>query len=176
MIAVSDTLIRPLTADDAGAYRALRLAALLDAPEAFGASHADEAAQPLTAFADRVSPRGPSCVFGAFSGERLMGIAGFLAGTFEKTRHRGTLWGVYVAPEARGHGLAAALVEAVIAQAAGHFVVLQARVVTTNGTARRLYARLGFRDYGIETKALRVGNTFHDEALIALEFPPAKDA
>lgn len=169
------TTIRPLAAADAKAWRALRLAALLDAPEAFGASHADEAARPLSAFAERISPPPPSLVFGAFAGENLIGMAGFLAGATQKTQHRGTLWGVYVAPEDRERGLAAEMVETVIGHAAQHVLVLQARVVTTNTSARRLYVRLGFRDYGVEAKALRVGDAFHDEALIALEFPAATD-
>jgi ribosomal protein S18 acetylase RimI-like enzyme len=164
--------IRPLTAADSKLYRALRLAALADAPEAFGASHADEAARPLAAFTERITPPCPSLVFGAFTEERLIGMAGFLIGATEKTRHRGTLWGVYVAPEGRGRGLATTLVEAVIGQAARHVLVLQARVVTTNATARRLYARQGFVDYGVEAKALRVGGAFYDEALIALDFSP----
>ena len=46
--------IRRLKADDAGPYRKLRLLALRDSPEAFGASHEDEASKPLGWFADRL--------------------------------------------------------------------------------------------------------------------------
>lgn len=162
--------IRPLAAADAEAYRAIRLAALAEAPEAFGASLTEESARPLERFAERLTPPAPSLVFGAFAGSALVGTAGFLAGSSEKSRHRGTLWGVYVAPAARGRGTGEALVAAAIAQAKRHVVVLQARVVSTNRTARKLYERLGFRPYGIEAKALCVAGVYVDEALLALEF------
>ena len=169
-----DVTIRPLDATDAEAYRALRLQALLQAPEAFGASHAEEAARPLAAFVERITPAPPSLVFGAFANAELVGMAGFLTGNSEKSRHRGTLWGVYLAPDWRGRGIARALVEAVRAHAAQHVLVLQARAVTTNGVALRLYERLGFKPYGIEAKALRVDGTFFDEALLALDFSEAE--
>ncbi len=162
--------IRPLAAADAADFRRLRLDALLRAPEAFGASHAEEAARPLSIFAKRLAPVPPGLVMGAFRERTLIGMAGFLAGASEKSRHRGTLWGVYVAPDERDGGVASALVEAVVAHARRHVLVLQARVVTTNATARRLYERLGFRSYGLETRALCVDGAFYDESLLALDF------
>jgi ribosomal protein S18 acetylase RimI-like enzyme len=170
MAAFSDSLIRPLGPGDAGAFRAQRLQALATAPEAFGASHAEEAARPLSAFAERLAPPAPSLVFGAFVRDELVGSAGFLAATSAKSRHKGTLWGVYVMPEQRGRGFARRLVEAVIAHAAQHVLILNANVVTTNAVARALYETLGFRGYGIEAKALCVDGVFHDEALLALDF------
>lgn len=170
MASESTILIRPLGPEDAEAFRSLRLAALLATPEAFGASHAEEAARPLSAFEARLSPQQPSLVFGAFLDGSLVGTAGFLAMTSAKSRHKGTLWGVYVAPDARGHGIGAKLVGAVIAHARRHVLILQANVVTTNRTAYLLYESLGFTPYGIESKALCVDGVFHDEALLALDF------
>ena len=170
-----DVTIRPLAATDAEAYRALRLQALLQAPEAFGASHAEEAERPLAAFIARITPAPPSLVFGAFAHAELVGMAGFLAGNSEKSRHKGTLWGVYLAPGWRGRGVAQALVEAVIAHAARHVLVLQTRAVTANSVALRLYDRLGFKPYGIESKALHLDGAFIDEALLALDFSLAAD-
>ncbi|POR56827.1 GNAT family N-acetyltransferase [Bosea psychrotolerans] len=168
--------IRPLDATDAEAYRTLRLQALLQAPEAFGASHAEEAARPPATFIARITPAPPSLVFGAFADAELVGIAGFLAGSSEKSRHRGMLWGVYLAPDWRGRGIARALVEAVVQHAAQHVLVLQARAVTTNSVALHLYERLGFKPYGIESKALRINDALFDEALLALDFSlPADD-
>src|SRR5215218_2525104 len=44
-------------------------------------------------------------------------------------------------------------------------------VVLTNESARRTYHGLGFRPYGIEPKAIRVGDTFYDEELLYLDLP-----
>lgn len=162
--------VRPLSLADAVAFRTLRLAALREAPEAFGSSYEEETARPLSDFADRLSAPEPSLTFGAFVGGALCGIAGFRRESGLKTRHIGLLWGVYVAPTQRGTGLAKALVESVIAHARRHIVILHADVGADNHAARRLYEGLGFRCYGVQPKALLVDGRFIDEALLALDF------
>lgn len=164
-------LIRPLTAADATAYRSLRLQALRDHPEAFGASYQDEAARSPEMTARRLDGGPLNRVFGAFAGDDLVGTAGFIVpDRSAKSRHKGLLVGVHVAPAHRGHGLGRALVTAVIDHARAHVVLLQAAVGVTNAPALRLYESLGFRRYGREDKALRVDGVFVDEALIVLDF------
>lgn len=162
--------VRPLSAADAAAFRTLRLAALLEAPAAFGSSYEEEAARPLSNFADRLSAPEPNLTFGVFVDHTLCGIAGFRQETGLKTRHIGVLWGIYVAPAQRGTGLAKTLVETVIAHARRHVVMLHADVGADNHAARRLYEHLGFRCYGVQPKALLVDGRFIDEALLALDF------
>lgn len=166
--------IRPLTPADATAYRALRLQALRDHPEAFGASHEDEAARSLEMMARRLDGGPTNCVFGAFVEDDLVGTAGFVVpDRSAKSRHKGLLVGVHVAPAHRGRALGRALVTAVIDHARGHVVLLQAAVGVDNAPALRLYESLGFRHYGLEEKALRVSGVFVDEALIVLDFTDA---
>ncbi len=163
--------IRPLTATDAATYRALRLQALSDHPEAFGASYEDEAARSLDMTERRLDGGPTNCVFGAFVGADLVGTAGFIIPDGSaKSRHKGLLVGVHVAPAHRGHALGRRLVSAVIDHARAHVVLLQAGVGVTNAPALRLYESLGFRRYGLEEKALRVDGIFIDEALIVLDF------
>ena len=162
--------IRALGASDAEAFRALRLTALAQAPEAFGASLADESTRPLERFAERLAPPAPSLVFGAFSGTDLVGVAGFLVYEGEKHRHIGLLWGVYLQPEQRGQGTAARLIGTLIAHARQHVVILHADVGADNHPARRLYESLGFQLYGVHPKALFVNGRYIDEALLALDF------
>lgn len=168
-------VLRALEADDADAYRAIRLEALTAAPEAFGSSFEEEAALPLKSFRARIPRSGPNAIFAlvASEGQGLAGMAGVAVSAKIKERHKGTLWGVFVRPAWRGQGWGERLVGQAVAHAAQHVLVLQAKVVTSNQTARRLYQRLGFVAYGIERKALRVGPTFYDEELLALDLGPS---
>ena len=164
-------LIRPLTAADATAYRTLRLQALRDHPDAFGASYEDEVARSLEMTARRLDGGPLNCVFGAFAGDDLVGTAGFIVpDRSAKSRHKGLLVGVHVAPAHRGRAIGRALVAAVIDHARAHVVLLQAGVGVDNAPALRLYQSLGFRRYGLEDKALLVDGVFIDEALIVLDF------
>jgi hypothetical protein len=44
-----------------------------------------------------------------------------------------------------------------------------------NETARRLYARLGFVEYGIEKNSLKYGGRYYDEILMAKDLGSASD-
>ncbi|PZN95734.1 MAG: GNAT family N-acetyltransferase [Hyphomicrobiales bacterium] len=170
MTADAAPTIRPLTAADAQAYRTLRLAALAEAPQAFGASYEDEAARSLDMIARRLDSGPTNCVFGAFAGADLVGTAGFIIpSNAAKSRHKGLLVGVHVAPGHRGRAIGRALVTAVIDHARHHVVLLQAAVGIANAPALSLYERLGFRQYGLEKKALLVDGAYIDEALIVLD-------
>jgi ribosomal protein S18 acetylase RimI-like enzyme len=165
----SDILIRPLVETDAGQYRALRLEALRDSPQSFGASISDEEALSDEEMIRRAVPAAPSVTFGAFAGERLVGTATYIQNTREKTRHKSTMVAVYVAPDWRAAKLGRKLVERVVAHAQALGVVLQCTVTVENGAARRLYHSLGFQPYGLERDAICVDGTFLDEELLALD-------
>jgi ribosomal protein S18 acetylase RimI-like enzyme len=153
-------MIRPLRADEADRYRDIRLEALRLHPEAFGASFEEESARPPAWFADRLTA---TTVFGGFRGEALLGTAGFMPETGLKRVHKGHLWGMYVRPEARGSGLAQGLVAAVVDHARGRVEVLLLSVTDGNLPARRLYEAFGFVAWGVEVRALRVGEAWFDD-------------
>ncbi|MBF9194773.1 GNAT family N-acetyltransferase [Microvirga terrestris] len=171
----SDVLIRVLEQTDAEAFRDLRLEALTVAPEAFGASYEEEASIPLEAMRAHLSTS-PNVVFGAFADHALIGVAGFAVHDRVKARHRGVLWGVYMKAEWRGHQVGKRLVQCVIDHACRHVIMLEAVVGLTNDSARSTYHGLGFRPYGVQRKALRVGDTFYDEELLYLDLPQSEDA
>jgi RimJ/RimL family protein N-acetyltransferase len=159
--AISVRLLRP---DEAEAFRSIRLEALEQAPEAFQSSLADEATKPLDWFRERLQS---SVVFGALAGPALIGTAGFYQQSGAKARHKGVLWGMYVRPSARGSGVATRLAESVIDHARDRVEILQLTVVASNARARRLYAHLGFVEYGVERRGLKLGDSYFDEALMA---------
>lgn len=155
--------VRRLTADDAEVYRAIRLEALRNHPEAFAASLEYEEGLPLEEFADRLRQND---IFGGFLDGELVGTAAFAALTSSKMSHKGILWGMYLRDAARGSGLGQSLVERVIDQAKGRVELLTLTVVATNARAVRFYEKLGFQSYGTEPKALKVDGVYYDEVLM----------
>lgn len=158
--------VRRLLHGDAADYRDLRLDGLRRHPEAFGASWDDEAGQPLDWFAARLLG---NCVFGAWlPGGVLAGVAGLSVPAAAKLRHKGALWGMYVVPEARGTGMAAALLRHVIGQAGGMVEEVLLTCTASNVAAENLYGRFGFERYGGEPRAVKVGDCYHDVVLMRL--------
>lgn len=157
--------LRRLGPEDAVAYREIRLEALADSPHNFSSTLESEQDQPLDRFAARLAD---DLVLGAFSGSRLIGVAGFYVQPRPKHRHKGMLWGMYVRPDHRVAGIGRKLVEAIIAHARRHVELLQLFVIADNMPARRLYASLGFVEYGIERNATKYQGQYHDDVLMAL--------
>jgi ribosomal protein S18 acetylase RimI-like enzyme len=155
--------IRRLDPSDAEDYRAIRLKALQTAPEAFGSVYAAEAARPTADFAERLAS---SAVFGAYRDGRIVGMAGFKQETGPRDSHKGFVWGFFVEPEARGQGVGAALMNALIAHARDIVEQLTLAVVSSNAGAIALYESFGFRSYGVEPRALKSPDGYADEVLM----------
>ena len=163
--------IRTLKDADVEAFIKLRLRALKEEPESFGASYEESAESPISEFVKRLQENDDSFVLGTFAPE-LVGMVGFYRRPGLKMRHKGNIWGMYVAPEVRGKGIGRALMSAALERAeklAGLEQVLLA-VVTTNDAARRLYLSLGFQPYGIERQVLKLANGYFDEELMTVTF------
>ena len=156
--------IRQLTPADAADYRTIRLAALQNAPEAFGSTYEMEAARPMSGWEERLQTPG---AFAAFMDGKIAGMARFVqdAGS-AKERHKGSVYAMYVAPQARGQGIGSALLEALISHASGVVEQLRLGVVDTNEAAIRLYQKHGFEIYGTEMRALKSEAGYSDEVLM----------
>jgi predicted GNAT family acetyltransferase len=100
--------VRVLAEDDWVQYRQVRLAALRESPEAFVATHDEEAAQDEQFWRSRMtrSQRLLAEVDGA-----PVGVASVGDGD-DDSPHVAQLFGLWVTPEARGSGVATALVQA----------------------------------------------------------------
>lgn len=161
--------IRLLTGDDAAAFQRLRHRALSEEPDAFGTSVAEHEAMAESEQRSRLEAPN-SLVLGVFMEGRLVGCAGLLRKAQEKTRHKALVWGVYVEPEARGKGVARALMERLIelARATPGLLQLDLAVSTSRPGARRLYESLGFFEFGREPAALRINGELVDQTLMAL--------
>jgi RimJ/RimL family protein N-acetyltransferase len=165
--------LRILTEADIVIYRAIRLRMSREEPEAFGSSYEEFLARPLELVAARIRPVGAepeSYTLGAFDGGQLIGTMGFMREDGLKTRHKAMIWGVYVAPEARGRGISTALLLYVLAHARTLPGLEQVHltVTLTNEVARRLYLAHGFEAYGREPHAHKLGTRYLDEDLMVL--------
>jgi RimJ/RimL family protein N-acetyltransferase len=166
--------IRPLTEADALAWRELRLRMLREHPDVFGSSWEEFERQSLEEVARRMRERNSppdNALFGAFMNGVLVGTTGLHREEGAKDRHKAMIWGVYTAPETRGHGVGRALMEAAIARARETPGVerLILAVATHNTAARALYISLGFAVWGLERHALKLPDRYIDEEYFALE-------
>jgi RimJ/RimL family protein N-acetyltransferase len=183
-------MIRALGEADLAAYVALRQEALRNTPLAFASSPDDDFASNVEGLRASIRKAPGWMIFGAFEdergtgdpvdggrlvgdpvdGRRLVGAVGLLRERHLKAAHKMHLWGMYVTPSARGRGVGAQLMDAVVAHARAtpgiDWIVLG--VSSAAAAARRLYERKGFQLWGTEPDALREDGVSADEHRMAL--------
>ena len=133
--------IRATAADDWATLKQMRLAALLDAPTAFGVSYATAAAYSDVQWRERAAGPHPQFLLAFRDGEG----AGMIGGGVSAATGEYNLIAMWVRPEHRGGAAAARLVAAIKASAAakGHArIVLD--VAPENARAAAFYRRQGF--------------------------------
>ncbi len=153
--------IRLLLPADAASYRALRLRALREHPEAFTSSFEEETVRPLNWSAQRLSanPARPHDAFlGAFLDGALVGMVGLQGRYRAKERHNASVVGMFVAPEAGGLGLGRALLQELLGRARALAALEQLDLTVTQGNerAQALYERCGFTVCGVLPHAIKV--------------------
>ncbi|MGE7270424.1 N-acetyltransferase family protein [Brevibacillus panacihumi] len=166
--------IRLLNPDDAKALAAIRLEALEQEPYAFGASLEEEKKRSLEEWQARLaeSNREESGYFGAFDAGEMIGLIGYFRHKGAKVRHKASIVSMYVKKAHRGTGVAGQLMQAALShlQAFGDIDQVQLAVVTANESAKRFYEKMGFVPYGLEKRALKIGDIYVDEAHMYMMF------
>ena len=152
-----------LTGEDVERYLKLRRQGLVEARTAFRSALADDLKLSDASWRQRLEH---DFVVGVEVKGALAGIGGFARLTGAKVSHKGMIWGMYVAPEARGAGAADQIMAALIAHARTCVRQLHLTVSADNHRARAFYVRHGFSDYGVEPQALLDEGVFLDEALM----------
>jgi ribosomal protein S18 acetylase RimI-like enzyme len=162
--------IRLLSSEDAAEWKRLRIQALEFDPGAFSASLEEYRALSLEEVKRRLWADRDALVVGAFENDCLVGSAGFFREKGPKSRHKGRIWGVYVAREFRGQGIGRKILGEVLKRAVhveGLTQVLLS-VAVTQSAATRLYRSLGFECWGREPRALGVEGQWIDEEYMIL--------
>lgn len=157
--------IRRLAPDDASVFQALRLVALKEFPSAFGSSYEEEKDFSATEIESRLALK-PDCGrFGAFEAEILVGLVALGRESKHKRAHKALIWGMYVQPDARGKGVARALLlEALsLARSVSEVKQVNLSVNADNIGAICLYESVGFKAFGCEPGAMLINGELHDE-------------
>jgi ribosomal protein S18 acetylase RimI-like enzyme len=167
--------VRRLTPDDAAVFQAFRLAALREAPTAFGSSFQEEKDFPASVIEGRLAIKPDRGPFGAFQGEEMVGLVALGRENMKNLAHKALIWGMYVKPEHRGQGVAKALLQEALSLAKSVPGVLQVNLSVNagNASAIRLYESFGFKAYGHEPSALRISGELHDELHMFLRLTDA---
>ena len=94
----------------------------------------------------------------------LVGTATFVRKDGKKRQHGGSVFGVYVTPEARKKGISRELMQFMIERVKGYAGLgqLTLAVAHTQGVARNLYRSLGFEVWGVEKGALKIEGQYTD--------------
>ena len=167
-----------LSETQAPLYKALRLRALRDHPDAFMETHEAFEARTIDSISERMresQSRGGFTLVAQNNEGMLVGTASLAVGDTTKNSHRGLIWGVYVAPEARSMGVGARLLQELMSRAAQNPRLrnLRLAVLSSNEPARRLYTSLGFTEDGLDVDALCVDGELFSETLMSLKLPRA---
>jgi len=169
-------LIRVLTELDSKQFWSLRLRALRENPEAFGASYEEELNTPTDKLTSRfnsdlILPLEENFMLGAFNGNRdMIGVVGFRRERRVKLRHKASIWGMYVVPESRQTGIGKSLISELLnkANTLDGLQQINLGVVSSNTHAKALYNSLGFKTYAVEKNALKIGEQYFDDDFMVL--------
>ncbi len=158
-------MIRLLSPDDVNLFRSIRLEALRASPESYASSVEDWQDLSDEEWRRRLVD---NHVFIAVENQLPVGIMALARQRPVKMAHRAVIQMVYLRENARGRGLAEALLEALVEFARGQGIRhLELAVSAENDVAIRFYRRRGFMEIGRIPCALFHQGREIDEILMA---------
>lgn len=148
-------------------YRSLMLLGYEESPTAFTSTLQERATLPRLWWENRLKPDVVTgdIVFGAYFGELMTGAVGLSTDYRVRTRHKATLFGMYVHPDFRGQGIATDLIDELLEYAitSPQLAEIQLTVTEGNTPARQLYRQKGFNAWGREPRAIAMDGKFLDK-------------
>jgi RimJ/RimL family protein N-acetyltransferase len=160
--------VRVLVGSDASAFQRLRLEGLRVSPTAFAASYEEECDLDIGTIAARLPPTSDRAIFGAFDQGSLVGVVGLQRESRRNLRHKALIWGMYVTPAFRRHGIGRQLLEHAVSHAAKMPGLRQVNlcVNAASASAVAMYRAAGFEPFGVERAFLIVDGAPQDLVLM----------
>jgi len=165
------TIYRLLNKSEFDKYRNLWLECLKTFPDNFGPSYDEEFKNETLKFSHLFNKTETAdFVFGAFHGEELIGMCGFITEKMFKTRHRGHITQMFVKENFGGQGIGGNLLQRSIELAFSNPIIEQITltVVATNNRAISAYKKLGFKQYGILEDCIKNPNGYVADLFMVL--------
>jgi RimJ/RimL family protein N-acetyltransferase len=165
--------LRTISKHDVHEFWRLRLEGLHRNPESFSASYEESVKLSIEVAKDRIGETEENYVIGAFDENNgLVGMAGFRREQTLKLKHKAFIWGVYVTDMYRNQGVGKKMLEEIITRSKQlhELKLIYLSATATNEPAKRLYQSMGFKSYGVERNAMKVGQEYLDEEWMALHF------
>ncbi|MFP4846966.1 GNAT family N-acetyltransferase [Winogradskyella sp. PE311] len=166
-----DIVIRKLKPIDLNSYRELRLQCLKNYPMHFTANYDDEKEKEKLFFHDSITNADTNnFMIGAFSKGSLIGFSGFNRYNRTKVAHKGRIIQVYVKPNYQGQQIGYSIVKATIEEAfqINDIELIEIDAIASNTSAKKLYTKLGFMQYGIQKHFLKVNGIYYDHVMMML--------
>lgn len=152
-------------------YHEVRLDCLKNYPQNFGTIYEEEKNSSGFKFDNIITQQSPTdFLMGAFSNEKLIGICGFIQEKRAKTKHIGDISGMYVMSEYSNQKIGSMLLNVTIQTAFENSILEQITlaVAERNETAKNLYLKFGFTEYGRHKNYFKDNEEYETQILMTL--------
>jgi RimJ/RimL family protein N-acetyltransferase len=153
-------------------YRAIRLECLQNYPQNFGSLYEDELQSSQLKF-DKIiaEDNGTDFLYGAFDGEKLVGICGCIHESRIKTKQTAEISHMYLKKEYGGKGIATELLKLSIEKVFSNVVTEQIilGVVASNLQAIKINKATGFEEYGYFENYFKFDNKYESLVMMILK-------
>lgn len=163
--------IRKLLPNESISYREIRLQCLKRYPEYFTTNYQDEKTKEKLFFQSFIEQSNKSnFVIGAFNDNKLIGISGFKRHERIKTNHGGIIIQVYVQDNYQGRNIGSNIIKQTLNEAFKIDGIEQVEigVIAINEKAEKIYKNIGFEEYGLHKKFLKIDNSYYDHKLMII--------
>lgn len=171
-MSTKEITFRAITQDDLPQWWEIRLRALREHPEAYGADYAmsRERGYAYLIELNFGNDLPVNAIFSAFDPEGAILSTVGIFGNRGKRSHIAAVWGVYTASEARGQGLASRLIDTAVSHCRSFPGIHQVHISVNadNTSALHIYESAGFIAWGREPRAIALPDRYDDEIYLAL--------